>query len=160
MSKEITKSIILQEMQDKLKLREFAPSNFLFDETVVPVYNIEQHLEDFWNKYITSTTITGIGGIGFATVPSTEKWTLYRYDLVFMSGVITVAGVYVTRVNRTPIGAYIYLDLTAAQTVSYHVDVNPPIVLQPGDVVSASVDGYTSDAILRLYIDYKRETIR
>ena len=158
MTKEITKAIILQQIQDKFGMREFAPAAFLFDETVVPVYNVERHLEEMWTKYITRS-ITSTGGELFLTVPGTERWHLKRYDVVFMgAGCYTVAGLYVERVNRSPADAYIYIDLEAAQSVSYHKDVD--VILNPGDAVKISIDGYTSTQDLRLYIDYLREEIR
>ena len=158
MTKEITKAIILQQIQDKFGMREFAPAAFLFDETVVPVYNVERHLEEMWTKYITRS-ITSTGGELFLTVPGTERWHLKRYDVVFMgAGGYTVAGLYVERVNRSPADAYIYIDLEAAQSVSYHKDVD--VILNPGDAVKISIDGYTSTQDLRLYIDYLREEIR
>ena len=46
MTKEITKSFILQQIQDKFRLREFTAENFLFSETVIPIYNVENHLEE------------------------------------------------------------------------------------------------------------------
>ena len=159
MTKEITKAIILQQIQDKFGMREFAPAAFLFDETVVPVYNIEQHLEEMWTRYI-AKSVTSTGGEFCFGVPATERWHLKRYDVVFMgvAGAYTVAGVYVVRTNLSPIDAYIYLDLEAAQSVSYHKDVD--VILNPGDAVKISIDGYTSTQDLRLYIDYLREEIR
>ena len=157
MTKEITKSIILQEITDKFKLREFAPANFLFDETVVPVYNVEQHLEEWWQKYRTES-ITATGGQHYFSVAQDERWHLKRYDVVFMTGAFTIAGIYITRSNRDPSDAYIYLDLTAAQNTSYHV--NTDVILNRGDTISANVDGYTTTGNLRLYIDFEKETVR
>ena len=157
MTKEITKAVILQEMQDKFKLREFDPAQFLFDETVVPIYNIEQHLEEWWNQYV-SASITGTGPAFFVETPQDEKWHLKRYDVVFMSGVYTIAGVYIKRKNSSPAGASVYLDLTAAQNVSYHQETD--VVLTRGDALYANVDGYTSTGSLRLYMDFVKEKIR
>ena len=158
MTKEITKAFILQQIQDKFGMREFAPAAFLFDETVVPVYNIEQHLEEMYTRYVIKS-ITSTGGKTLLAVPGTERWHLKRYDVVFMGvSTFTVAGVYITRINRSPADSYIYLDLEAAQSVSYHKDVD--VILNPGDIVGVSIDGYTSTADLRLYVDYLREEIR
>ena len=161
MTKEITKSVILQEMQDKLALREFEPDKFLFSETVVPTYDIEQHLEEHWQKYITES-ITAIGSQFFISIPPTEKWTMSRYDVVFMTGTYTVAGVYFTRppAHRAPSDAYMYLDLTAAQSVSYHVEMSQPVILEPNSSIFINIDGYTVTGNLRLYIDYMKEEIR
>lgn len=157
MTKEITKAFILQQLQDKMGLREFASSPFLFDETVVPVYNIEQHLMEWWQEYVT-VSITAMGGVPFFIVPEDEKWTLRRYDVVFMTGNFTIAGVYIERKNRTPGGAYVYLDLKAAQNTSYHIETD--VVLTRGDKVYVNVDGYTTTGNLRLYADYLMEKIR
>ena len=157
MTKEITKSIVMQEMQDRLALREFDSAKFLFDETVVPVYNIEQHLEEWWVEFKT-LPITALGARSFFNIPEDERWTLKRYDVVFMSGVFTIAGVYITRLHTIGAGGSMYLDLTAAQNVSYHEETD--VVLTRGDSISMNVDGYTSTGDLRLYIDYRREKIR
>ena len=158
MTKEITKAFILQQMQDKFKLREFEASPFLFSEIVSPVYNIEQHLEEMCTRYV-ERAITSTGGQWFLTIPDNERWHLKRYDVVFMGvSTFTVAGVYIERINRSPADSYIYLDLEAAQSVSYHKDVD--VILNPGDDVSISIDGYTSTLNLRLYYDYLREEIR
>jgi len=159
MSKEITKAIILQEIQDKLRLRDFIPAKFLFDETVVPVYDIGQHLESWWQQYM-EKSVTSASGLSFFIVPGTERWHLKRYDIVFMgAGAYTVSGLYVVRTNRVG-AASVYLDLTAAQTVSYHVELPQPAVLQSGDILYINIDGYTSPQNLRLYIDYMKEEIR
>ena len=157
MTKEITKAFILQQIQDKFRLREFEPAKFLFDETVVPVYNIDEHLEE-WRQTYVSMSITSTGGSTFQYIPSDERWHLKRYDVVFMSGVFTVAGVFIVRKSRSPTDAYIYLDLTAAQSVSYHKETD--VILTPGDVIKINIDGYTSTGDLRLYMDYQKEEIR
>jgi len=159
MTKEITKSIILQEIQDKLKLREFEAGKFLFDETVVPTYDIGEHLRQRWTKYY-QTSITSIGPHTFFNVPNNEKWRLSRYDIVFMSGSYTVAGLYVNRRNRSPGDSFIYLDLEAAQAISYHTELQVPVILDSGDQLLINIDGYTSTGNLRLYIDYEMEEIR
>ena len=160
MTKEITKAIILQEVQDKFKLRDFEPAKFLFDETVVPIYNVDQHLGTWWNKYV-QVSITGTGPITCFYVPSTEKWRLSRYDVVFMgAGAYTVAGVYVRRLNRDPNDAFVYLNLTAAQTVSYHVELPRDVILQPNDQIAVNIDGYTTTQNLRLYVDVMTEEVR
>ena len=159
MTKEITKAIILQEMQDKLQLREFDPAKFLFDETVVPVYEIEQHLKASTQNFVTKS-VTAISAPYFFTVPQTEKWRLSRYDVVFMTGAYTVAGVYLQRRIKKQPNAYLYLDLKAAQSASYHTELPTPVMLYPGDTLHINVDGYTSTGDLRLYLDYEMEEMR
>ena len=160
MTKEITKAFILQQIQDKFALREFAPEKFLFSEMVMPVYDIEPHLEEWWNRY-SQVTITATGAPVLFTVPEDSRWVLTSYDVVFMgAGAYTVAGVILTRRLRNPTDAYIYLDLSAAQTVSYHTELQTPLILGPGDELKVSIDGYTSSQGLRLYIDYIVEKIR
>jgi len=158
MTKEITKAVILQELQDKLKLREFEPANFLFEETVIPTYEIAPHLLHGRISQA-NVSITSAAAFLFFTVPDNEKWRFSRYDIIFMgSGAITVAGVYIQRKNS---GIYFaYLDLEAGQTVSYHTELPTPVVLWPGDTIHVTVDGYTSSQYLRMYLDYEREEIR
>ena len=159
MTKEIAKAFILQRIEDKFGLRELTPEKFSFSEQVVPVYNIEQHLEEWWQRYLTKS-ITSSDPFPLFTIPAHGKWTLRSYDVVFMTGAFTIAGLYLKRKNGTPSDAYIYLDLKAAQSASYHIDLNPPVVCQPGDIIFVYVDGYTSTGDLRVYVDYKLETIR
>ena len=160
MTKEITKAIILQEIQDKLKLREFVPSNFLFDETVVPVYNIEPHLRQPRSGYV-ERSVTSTGPILILTVPQTQRRTFNRYDVVFMAaGAYTVSGIYVQRNTKVPADAFTYLDLTAGQTASYHIDLGNPIQMVPGDSIYINIDGYTSTQNVRFYYDYTLEEIR
>ena len=158
MTKEITKASILQQIQDKLKLREFEPANFLFDETVIPVYDISNHLGKAIVGY-GEEAITTIGGVTFYTVPDNERWFLTGYNVIFMgAGAYTVAGAYITRLTY-PLN-FMYLDLTAAQTVSYAVNLPKALMLQPGDTLNINIDGYTSPQDLRLYIDVWKEEIR
>ena len=157
MTKEITKAFILQQMQNKFAMREFESRPFLFDETVVPVYNIEQHLEEWWQRFATKT-ITTTGAALFFTTPDERKWTLKRYDVVFMTGVFTIAGVYIVRTNMGSENSFVYLDLKAAQNASYHIERD--VTLNPGDKIYVNVDGYTSTGDLRIYLDYKEEYMR
>jgi len=157
MTKQITKAIVLQEMQDKFKMREFDPANFLFDETVVPVYEIGEHFRHHRIKKHT-TSISEIGGVTVAIVPSNERWELSRYDVVFVSGAYTVAGAFI----RRQVSGYdsVYMDLTAAQSTSYHVSLPVPAILGPGDNLGINVDGFTSPGTLYFYEDAVVEEIR
>jgi len=159
MTKEITKSIILQEMQAKFQMREFEPAQFLFAETVVPTYNIRPHLVTMEQKFMT-VGISSSGPRQFFIVPEDEQWHMALYDVVFMTGAFTVAGVYILRKKNFSSGEMIYLDLKAAQNVSYHTELKQPVTLLPGDQIIINIDGYTSTGDLRLYIDYEVETIR
>ena len=157
MSKEITKAIILQEIQDKFKMREFEPAPFLFDETVVPTYDIRSHLGRWETKYA-STSITSAAGFAFFTVPAYEQWFLRRYDIIFMgAGAIKVTGLYVKRAESEEA---CYLDMKKEQDVSYHIDLIEPVFLHPGDKIYVLIDTYVSTQDLRVYIDYLREQIR
>ena len=158
MTKEITKAIILQEIQDKLKLREFAPTKFLFDETVVPVYNIERHLQK-WTLDYKRVSIDSAAAFTFFTVPENEQWQLRSYNVIFLgAGAIKVAGIYITR-NISP-SNYLYLDLTKNQTVSYAVELNTPVVLDPGSMIRVMCDDYISTQNLDCTIDVMKEEIR
>jgi len=156
MTKEITKSIVLQEIQDKLKLREFEAANFLFDETVVPTYDIGQHLmKPSVKSFTKSITVAGLHS--FFSVPADEKWHLHRYNIIFMTGAYTVAGMTVTRPEPVD---YVYLDLKAAQSTSYIVDLPKDVVLSSGDDLRVYIDGYTSTGDLLVIIDVTVEKIR
>ena len=157
MTKEITKAYILQQMQDKFGLRELIPEVFSFHETVIPTYNVEQHLLTHISKYA-EAQVTATGALPFFQVPENERWHFDRYDVIFMAaGAYTVAGVFV---KRKAFVDTVYLDLTAAQTVSYHINLPVAQVMDPGDRLKINIDGYTSLANLRLYLDYTKEEIR
>ena len=158
MTKEITKANILQELQDKLKLREFESSPFLFSETVIPVYSIDQHLKK-WVTDLKQNEITEIGGVAFFTVPDTERWYVNGYNVVFVTGSYTVSGVYLTRAVK---GAayFLYLELSATQSVSYAENLPKTLQLNPGDILNINIDSFTSPGNLRLYLDYMVEEIR
>ena len=158
MTKEITKAIILQEIQDKFKLREFAPSQFLFDETVVPVYEIGSHLRKWGSKRFV-IPISSATGHHVHTIPATEKWTLRAYTVVFFSGAYTIAGMYIVR-NKGEATTFSYLDLTAAQSVSYLHTMEQPVVLEPLDKIYINADDYTSTGNVYLYLDYMTEEVR
>ena len=159
MTKEITKAFILQQIEDKFKLRELVPQKFTFGEEVCPVYNIEDHLKEFIANY-KEHSITATGAHVFFTVPPSQRWRLNRYDVVFMAaGAYTVAGLYVSRAIYGPLKS-VYVDLTAGQTTSYHITPPIPIALHSGDAIGINIDGYTSTANLRLYIDYDMEEVR
>ena len=157
MTKEITKAFILQEIQDKFKLREFEHDKFLFSETVIPTYDIRPHTQK-WIVDKVVISVTEIGGLHFFTVPDTEEWHLRSYTPIFYTGVYTVAGVYITRVHDPTY--FMYLDLTAAQNTSYTVNLPMDVTLQAGDTIDINIDGYTSTGWLQLYIDVMKEEIR
>ena len=156
MTKEITKANILQELQDKFQLREFDRAVFLFDETVVPVYNIAPHLEKTVRKY-TRLSITSAASVTCFTVPQDERWRLRRYNVIFVTGVYTVAGILV---GRPSAAEYSYLDLKAAQNASYINDLPKDVILNPGESLYVNVDGYTSTGNLDVICEVIREEIR
>ena len=158
MTKEITKAFILQEIQDKFKLRELEPDRFTFSEQVVPVYNVKEHL-GLYRVSFAQKTATSTGGLEFFEVPDNEQWVVNGYNVTFMGVVtVTVAGVYITRVPLSD--SILYLDLSAAQAVSYCVNLPKSLLLKSGDTLNICIDGYTSTMDLRLYIDVLKETIR
>ena len=164
MTKEITKAYILQELQDKFKLRDLVPAKFTFEESVVPIYDIGNHIK-YRTAQFHDEEITSIGSVVFFTVPDNEKWELERYDVVF-HGVpsFTIAGVFIIRASQqggnVSGSAYNYLDLEAAQNASYIRALPFPVDLAPGDTLSVNIDGFTSALHLRLYLDYVMEEIR
>ena len=160
MSKEITKANILQEIQDKFGLREWEVEKFLFSETVVPTYDIRQHTENPVTNYKT-VSITSAAAFLFFTVPEDEIWHLNGYNIVFLAaGAYTVTGLYINRKLQVNPGASFYLDMLEGQTVSYAVVLPNPVRLDPFDELKVLIDGYTSTASLRVYIDYIVEHIR
>ena len=158
MTKEITKAYILQEMQDKFKLRELEPSRFTFSEEVIPVYDISFHLEHR-TVYSADVSITATGPTLFFTVPEDERWFIRAYNAMPLgSGAFTMAGMYI---QRGPVASnYMYLDLEAAQTVSYLKTLSPRVIVDPGDQIFMNIDGYTSVQTLRVKLDVAKETIR
>ena len=158
MTKEITKAIILQEIQDKFKLRELIPGKFTFSEEVIPVYNIAQHL-GAWTVKEQTKSITGLGGTYFFTVPDDEFWTLRAYMPIFgATGAHTMAGVYLS--GRPVVGDLIYLDLKAGQDVSYLVNLPVPVQINAGTTIAMNCDGYTSTQSVTLHIDVLVEEVR
>jgi len=158
MTKEITKARVLQEIQDKFKLREFEHTPFLFSETVTPVYSMEPHLE-VWEHEYKRISITSAASFTFFVVPQTEKWHIRAYSVIFLgSGAIKITGVYVSR-KATPTRT-IYLDMKESQIISYVINLPQVCVLQPGDVVAILCDDYTSTQSLDLYLDVMKEEIR
>ena len=158
MTKEITKAFILAQMEDKFGLRELIPERFSFSETVVPVYQVEQHVEHYLSG-MSEVSITATGGYVFFTVPHDEKWILSRFNPVFIGiSTIKITGIYIKR-EETPT-FIVYLDMVKGQDVSYAYNLPQPVVLVPKDEIKITVDTYVSTQNLRLYIDYMMEKIR
>ena len=161
MTKEITKSILLQQIEDQLKLREWEAARFLFSETVIPVFDLREQIQEPAVNYQEMAISAAPVGILFFTVPVDERWYLNRYNVVFMAaGAYTVTGVYVHRKKEKRYGSFIYFDMVAGQSVSYTHDLPNPVRLDSGDKLYIYIDGYTSPADLRLYIDYIVEVVR
>ena len=158
MTKEITKSYILQQIEDKFKLREFVPEKFTFSENVIPIYNIEQHLGT-WEIINSTVTITSADAFILYTVPDDERWFLRAYLVIYgFTGAIAGSGMFIT--NR-PTSLYsMYLDLKKGQDVSYLVELNNPVVLQPGNTLRYLIDTYVSTQDLSVRIDILKEKIR
>ena len=156
MTKEITKARIIQEIQDKFKLREMIPEVFAFSETVVPIYDIEQHLT-IWETKQSTVSITSASAFVFFVVPQNEKWRLRRYNFVFYNeGAYKVSGLYILR------GAsdFLYMDLEKGQTTSYIVQLSQDVILYPGNQVKVLIDTYVSTANLAVKMDVQVEEIR
>ena len=159
MTKEITNAFILQEIQDKFKMREFDAAKFLFDETVVPVYDIGAHLHRYFVEMVTLSITSAPTAYTFFTVPQDERWTFTNYNITFMTGAYTVTGVYITRISSGPTH-YLYLDQELGRSGSYAISLATPVVLEAGDEIRVLVDGYTSTGDLRVGVDVMKETIR
>ena len=159
MTKEITKAIIIQEIQDKFKLREFEPEVFTFSERVTPIYDIREHLTHWEVKQETESITSGSTPFLFFTVPDKEQWRLRAYQLIFYNaGAYQVSGLYIS--HRPGAGDYIYLDLKKNQADSYLVNLSTPVILQPSNRLYVLVDTYVSTANLKLLIDVEVEEIR
>ena len=157
MTKEITKAKILQEIQDKFALREFAPAKFLFEESVIPVYNVEQHLAHAEVKESTLNITAGPSSFSFFNIPWTERWRVHTYNVIFMTGVYGVTGLMVARRLSTE---YIYIDMTAGRTTSYAVNLPKDIICNPGDSLRLYIDSFTSAGDLMLRLDTTVEEVR
>ena len=158
MTKEITKAFILQEIEDRFKLREFEPDKFLFSELVVPTYNIDRHLYT-WEVVAQTESITSATFFTFFTVPADEEWLLRSYMMIFgMTGAHKASGVLI---SMRPTGArFIYLDLKKNQEISYLVNLPVPVTLQAGNKIKILIDTYVSTQDLTLYMDVRKEKIR
>ena len=159
MTKEITKAFILQQIEDRFQLRELVPEKFTFSENVIPIYDIAPHLGE-WESSWASVSITSATSFSIVTVPQTERWMLRSYSPIFMTGVFTVAGVYVLRKKRRDTTDFTYLDLEAAQSTSYLRVLPEAVVLEAGDEIRVNVDGWTSIGTLKTMYDFRRETLR
>ena len=85
MTKEITKANILQEIQDKFGLREWEATKFLFNETVMPIYDIDQHVRK-WVCIRGRKPIAGNGAVSFFSVPPVERWHVRRLSVFHETG--------------------------------------------------------------------------
>ena len=85
MSKEITKASILQEIQNKFKLRDFEPEKFLFSEMVTPTYDIGDHVKH-WESERCREQITANGVTIMCTVPENERWRVRKIDVINEGG--------------------------------------------------------------------------
>ena len=158
MTKEITKAFILQQMQDKFKLRELEPSKFTFSEEVIPVYNVEQHLLHYEVEHLTQS-ITSAGATNFFYVPATERWTLRAYQVIYgATGAIKGTGLYIS--YRPATEDFIYLDMKKGQEVSYLVNLPVPVILEPNSRLAYLIDTYVSTQNLTIDIDVQIEEIR
>ena len=159
MTKEITKAKILQEIQDKFGLREFEAAKFLFDETVVPVYNIEGHL-GVWSVDSATKSITSATDFIFFAVPEGERWLLRAYMIIFgATGAHKGSGLYMGYRPYPGINI-MYLDLKKGQDVSYLVNLPAAVELAPKTQLKYLIDDYTSTQTLTIYIDVLKEKIR
>ena len=158
MTKEITKAIILQELENKFQLREFLPAKFLFDETVVPTYSIEPHLTRFEIMHNT-VSITSATGFAFFTVPQDEQWTLRAYQVIFgATGAHKGTGLYA--IWRPGEVDYIYFDMTKGQEISYLATLPQAVVLAPKTRLFYNIDTYVSTQDLTIDIDVSVEELR
>ena len=158
MTKEITKAVILQEIQDKFKLREYVPTKFLFDETVVPTYDIGEHLKHPEVVLKDITVSSGPTAYMIAMVPENQRWALHSYNVIFVTGSYTVAGVMLYQ--KGLVADYLYIDLSAAQSTSYINYLPTELALDPKDRLYVYVDGYTSTGTLNVRLHVTKEEIR
>ena len=158
MTKEITKAYILQQIQDKFKLRELEPEVFRFSEQVIPTYDVSQHLGN-WVVLNATVSITSAASFVFFDVPETERWLLRSYLVIFGgTGAIKGSGL---MVNQRPGSSdYIYLDLKKGQEVSYLVNLPVSVVLHPGNELKYLIDTYVSTQNLTVRVDVLKEEIR
>ena len=159
MTKEITKAFILQEMEDKFKLRELSPEKFRFSEEVIPIYDIEQHLTS-WEVRSSTVSITSATYFLFFNVPTNERWLLRAYQVIFgATGAHKGTGLYIWY-RPPPTTETIYLDMKKNQEVSYLVNLLHPVVLESGNRLEYLIDTYVSTQNLTINIDIQKEEIR
>ena len=157
MTKEITKAFILQEIQDKFKLRELTPEKFVFSEMVIPTYDVGPHLTT-WEIKKKTVSITAADAFTFFTVPENEQWLLRSYQVIYLAtGAIKGSGLYLWRQLS---GDFIYIDLKKGQEVSYLITPPNPVVLQPRATLRYLIDTYVSTQNLTIYIDVLVEVLR
>ena len=157
MTKEITKAFILQEIQDKFKLRDLIPEKFSFSEQVIPTYDIGEHLLHSEVEDKTRSITAGNQGVSFFTVPENERWSLHGYNVIFLTGDFKVTGV---MVYKPAVAGYFYLDMTLNQDVSYAKLLPQDVVLEPGDDLYIYIDAYVSTGNLMLRALLTVEEIR
>ena len=156
MTKEITKAYIIQELGDRFKLREFEPEPFTLSEQVVPIYDVENHLQKI-ERLTKTVSITSSGAVYIFGVPENERWYLQRYNVIFMTGVYTIAGAFVGRHSFTE---YTYLDLALAVAASYTNDLSKAVRMDASDTFNVNIDGYTSTGDLLIIAEVIKEEIR
>lgn len=155
---EITKSIILQQLQDKFALREWIPERFSFLETVIPVYQIEQHLREWITADSGAISISSTTDFMTFTVPANERWYIRTYTGIFATGNYNIGAV---KLNRANSDTTMYLEIEEhLNGLSWVHEFPVPLVVVAGDKLVVTCSGHTTTGNFKLYIDYDKEMVR
>jgi len=162
MTKEITKANIIQEIQNKFQLREFTPAQFLFDETVVPTYDMGQHVKA-WDMSRGRVAVSANGTLIPYAVPETEQWRIRRLSLINETGgnfdvdqiftyhpSVPTAITYVFYNTASPIGT------GTVKIFEFPQD----IPMSPGEHVMINISNYVGAGYVSVHMLKEVETIR
>ena len=83
--KKITRASIIGELVDKFSLEEKEREEFLFGESVVPTYDIGQHVKK-WTVVRDRIVVTGNGMLHLHTVPDNTRWRVRKLDVMNEAG--------------------------------------------------------------------------
>ena len=162
MTKEITKAIILQQIQEKFGLRELESEIFRFSEMVIPIYDIGMHVKN-WDLQRYREEITGNGSLHFITVPDNERWKMRRIIVVAEAGgTYNIAIIYIYHPSHSTDNNYIFYNTVApiaAGTVTIF-EFPQDIPVEEGDNIDINISGFSVGGYTSIHILREVETIR
>jgi len=147
---------MLQELIEKFDLQQWEYEPLLFAETIVPVYDVRNHLEKWVSKTETKT-ITGLGSFLFYTVPKDEIWNIRTMAMQKIGGDF---GWQYVMIDRGPFEVPMIVEDTAITSMYTTYRLEQDLILQPNDGVKISITEHATDGDLKLLLDLKIEKIR